>query len=229
MSVPVKRIPKELLEIPAISVFAFASSIIIFVVVISVACISVFNLIHYSEITTFEKWGSITWLIIVVMTAVSLIAEAGGASGFLTNILGAFSSQRIIEVNQQGDGTLLLSYGYEIYGRRFNYFQINTKFIAMVSWSAWYEKQAPDMNNRNWGLSIWSHRRGEPKTLDPKNLHRKKCHIVVSYMTGHRCTELGNSLIALLKDVGVPLESTAREFEYVVDQEDDVMAPTAST
>lgn len=188
-------------------------------VVSAIAIVAIDYLIHFRTTPVITILASVAWLSLVALLVSSAISDEGGVLQYLVNRLGYFSKRQFIETDKNAEQRPTICFGYELFGRKYYYLQVEATAIKSVYW---HHGQGTAMSGRDmndWSITMrYHHPAGSrwPKALGRGSLD---VHTVEGpWGAKERAEAFGHLLVAFLRSAGVELQATDDPTRFVVSE-----------
>jgi hypothetical protein len=190
-------------------------------VIVAVLCVGGFVWLAAANLLQphLTPWKSLVtsavWLFLVGCVIVMMIRGNGGVGGVFVQVLGNFSMQQFVRIDDDPQRGRALSYGYRLLGRQFEYLRVALDGIRSVGWST---GQASDMRGKDWddwSVALWCDTTSVQTRLGGWDRNDPQ-HIEIIGLSGPRSeTEpLGQAIVQLLTASGLTLAPDAEGRKY---------------
>jgi len=183
--------------------------------------VALYLLFHSDGLTVWEIGGSIVWLAIVALWLIGPVLELGIRAS-IVSLVGIYSRRAFVETQFLPNGGSVFRYGFELLGKGFYFDPINVTRIGMVNWDPGQASCTSGRDCKDWSVAVWYAKAEgvDASAWNRLDLREKSIRIVTPGLPKEKADEIGRSVVALLKEAGVPLIPTvdAKDFygEFVV-------------
>lgn len=177
--------------------------------------LSIDNLLDFRRTPWRALIASVLWIALVVFIIVMTIRGNGGIGRTLVQILGNFSVRQFVRIADDPQRGRAFSYGYRLFGRRFEYVRVSLDGIQSIGWSTGQASQMRRKDCDDWSVALWCDteriqtRLGIWDRNDPQ-------HIEIIGLSGARSeTEtLGRAIVVMLERGGLMLRSDSSDCRF---------------
>jgi hypothetical protein len=170
-----------------------------------VACsvaLALFHLVTFSSSPAYAVLLALLWLFLVAVNLRYAIRERGGARRFAVEQLGAFSSRHFVEVEREGERTII-RFGYELFRRRFTRLALDARHVVSVEMSSGQATALAGKDMDDWSIVLWYRDPTRPPRKHIEGARDDDVYIVGPARAKTATSELFDSFVAFLRGAGV--------------------------